>query len=336
MHHHKKTGYTMKARTPVILTPAVNHLPSLLICGLLATALTSGAFGAQNLTSPVTIENDQVLIQAQDQGEPALRYVFQEGSPKAYVKELRTPSGINILRDSPEDHVHHHALMFALGAGEDIDFWGETEGCGIQVQKPIDNTFHVTSGKTSLNGFQSTLDWMAPGREAPLIVENRSIALREPQPGAPTIATWTSTLQPGPGLEQTQLWGRHYFGLGLRFDESMDEAGKHFNGAGITGENVRGDEFVVPVPWSAYAAELHGKPVTVAVFDHPDNPRHPAGIFIMSTPFAYQAATLNLWKEPIQLSTDHPLTVTYGVAVWDGHPGPEVIEKTYQDWIEFH
>ena len=66
-----------------------------------------------------------------------------------------------------------------------------------------------------------------------------------------------------------------------------------------------------------------GKPVTVAIFDHPKNLRHPAKMFTMSTPFAYLSATCNVWKEPITIKAGKPLDLRYGVAVWDGE-----VEKT--------
>ena len=51
------------------------------------------------------------------------------------------------------------------------------------------------------------------------------------------------------------------------------------------------------------------------MFDGPKNPR-PALWFTMKDPFAYMSATVNLWKEPMELKES--MTLTYGVAVWDG------------------
>ncbi|MDD8046510.1 MAG: PmoA family protein [Verrucomicrobiota bacterium] len=302
---------------------------------LLTSCLLTLCLGpAHHLTAgpPVVIQPNRVLIQTPDQGKATMTYVFPEDAVKPYVLELRTPSGLNILRDAPDDHPHHHGVMFGVGADEDVDFWAETEGCGRQLHQTIRSTFQKTQGALSENGFTSTLHWCPAESDQPLIVENRTIALREAKPTEPTLLTWVSQLQPGSDQEKTRLWGSHYFGLGLRFQKAMDADGTHFNRSGITGENVRGDEYVVPVPWSAYHANLDNNPVTVALFDHPSNPRHPAGIFIMSTPFAYQAATLNLWKETMDLTAAAPLRLVYGVAVWDGHPNAEVIEQTYQSW----
>ena len=81
---------------------------------------------------------------------------------------------------------------------------------------------------------------------------------------------------------------------------------------------VRGSERLVAAKWCAYTAKADGKPVTVAVFDHPRNPRHPNKMFTMGPPFAYLSATLNLWKEPMVLKAGDTLHLSYGVALWDG------------------
>jgi hypothetical protein len=99
---------------------------------------------------------------------------------------------------------------------------------------------------------------------------------------------------------------------------------------------VRGDERLTPVKWCAYAAKADGKPVTVAVFDHPDNPRYPAKMFTMLTPFAYLSATRNEWKEPITIKAGKPLNLRYAVAVWDGEADKATVEKLYQRWLKMN
>ena len=73
--------------------------------------------------------------------------------------------------------------------------------------------------------------------------------------------------------------------------------------------------------------------VTVAMFDHPDNPRHPATWFTMPSSFAYLSATLNLEKEPMVLSESQELDLTYAVAAWDGKIAAQEIQKTYENWL---
>jgi hypothetical protein len=97
---------------------------------------------------------------------------------------------------------------------------------------------------------------------------------------------------------------------------------------------VRGTERLTPDRWCAYTAKADGKEVTVAIFDSPDNPRHPNRVFTMTRPFAYLSATLNLWKEPMKLDVSKPLALCYGVAVWDGTVKRADIESLYKQWVK--
>jgi hypothetical protein len=83
----------------------------------------------------------------------------------------------------------------------------------------------------------------------------------------------------------------------------------------------------------AYTAKLDGQPVTAAIFDHPANIRYPGKKFTMTIPFAYLAATLNQWKEPLTVKAGNPLDLRYGVALWDGAADKTTIEKLYQRWL---
>jgi len=89
---------------------------------------------------------------------------------------------------------------------------------------------------------------------------------------------------------------------------------------------------VVQSTWGAYTGPADGKTVTVALFDHPENPR-PAWFFTMTTPFAYISATINLAKEPLPLAAGRPLRLRYGAALWDGTPDRAAVERMHRRWI---
>jgi len=147
------------------------------------------------------------------------------------------------------------------------------------------------------------------------------------------LLDWRSRLQTPPGKDSMALTGSHYFGLGMRFVASMDDGGRFSNADDKLGEVVRGDERLTPTKWCAFTAKADGKPVTVAIFDHPQNPRYPARMFTMAKPFAYLSATRNEWKEPLVVNADKPLDLSYGVAVWDGEVDKSTVEKLYQRWL---
>jgi hypothetical protein len=264
-------------------------------------------------------------------GRAALEYCPVASPLKPYVKKLYTPGGVQVLRDSPFDHKHHHALMFALSANG-VTFWEETAGCGKQVPREDRTSEDLLYGEILSHCFIHTLDWVdTHGKK--LLVEKRTVGLVLAPPQRVTLVTWSSELSPAEGLASVMLGGHHYYGLGMRFLTSMDTGGRFFESSGKPGEVVHGSEQLVPAKWCAYTAKADGKPVTVAIFDRPSNPRHPNKMFTMTTPFAYLSATLNLWKEPLVLKAGEKLKLTYAVDLWDGEVAAEQVESLYQKWV---
>jgi hypothetical protein len=149
-----------------------------------------------------------------------------------------------------------------------------------------------------------------------------------------TLLDWQSTLE---AVEDTVLDGWHYYGLGMRFVQEMDKGGRFFNSTGKSdGEIVGGDQRLTLCRWMAYTANVDGQPITVAVFDHPSNPR-PMLAFTMGdvdSPFAYLGATVNLHRESVKLNAGQSFTAKYRVALWDGEVPPEVIEKMYGNFVQ--
>ncbi len=263
--------------------------------------------------------------------EPLLRYQTAPNPGKPYVHSLFSPAGVNVLRDSPADHKHHHGLMFAV-AVDGVDFWSENPQCGKQMdcgarpearggRTPVKKLDDLTAGIVI-----QELEWTAPGGKV-LLNETRTVQAGRLPDGPATLVVWRAKLEPPQGKESVKLSGSPYFGLGMRFVESMDRGGRFFNADGKTAvagtNNVRSD-------WCAYAASADGKPVTVAMFDLPGNPRHPATWFTMDQGFAYVAATMNLNKEPLVIASGKPLELRYAVAVWDGAADPATVGKLYR------
>jgi len=305
--------------------------PRALTLGAIAVAVlaTSAVAPAQEMRCAE--DKDAISIEAGDR--TLLVYRRTPGPLKVYVKELYTPGGLQVLLDSPHDHVHHHALMYAIGA-DGVDFWADAPKNKVGTQAPrSDAAVSVTEdGGRRRATIEHVLDWTGPDGK-PVLEERRRIALDDPKDVQATLLTWSSRLRPAEGKDAVKLApSRHYFGLGLRPVRAMDK-GTFVNPTGKGGETVRGTEKLVRADWCAYHAAIDGKPVTVAMFDHPDNPRHPATWFTMTAPFAYLSATLNLHRRPMTLRAGQTLSLTYGVALWDGKTSAEEIEKTYRRWV---
>ena len=295
---------------------------------LLATSAAPDQTPTPSPQEPQAKERLQVQVDATEitlkHGERmVLQYRYTDVPFKPYVRAMYSPAGVNVVQDAPPDHLHHHGLMFAVGV-DDVHFWAEDRRAGTQMH--TNTTVDVRDDAAAFSGL---LPWHIDSKV--LVREYRRITVAHTPPGLATnLITWWTSLTPD---SEATLTGSHYYGLGMRFAASIDRTGTFINAAGADGEVFRGDERLVQANWCAYTAEVGGKPVTVAMFDHPQNVR-PATWFTMKSPFAYLSATLRYHKQPLKLERGKTLDLYYGVAVWDGRVDSARIEQVYRHWLQ--
>jgi len=277
----------------------------------------------------ITAERTMILADA----EPRLEYRYAGADLfKPYVAGLYLPGSVNPLRDAPHDHLHHHALMFAWNV-DNTEFWAETPESGRQLHDAFADA--VIDGNTGPAGFAERLSWVAPaaqGARDTLLLEERRLLLLRGGSDGPTLLDWSSRFSLPPGKVAARIGGREYHGLGVRFVASMDSDGQFLSSeGGQSVEETNGRR----ARWCSYSAKLEsGAPVTLAIFDHPRNPRSPADWFTMNSPFAYMTATLGVDAEPLMLEPGQRLELRYGVALFAGKAPAEAIEAAYRGWLE--
>lgn len=299
-----------------------------ILSGLLFMSSIANAVESTNhATTSETLE----VVRLDDNGKLIADYRFEKVPFKPYIEKLRTPSGRNILRDAPHDHLHHHGLMFAI-AVNGCNFWEESTPkhgkqftTRTQHPKSDSNTSWLTSELAWINGEQETL-----------VRENRKISVSTGD--NVTLLDWQTELKAGEQGASLDKRNHHYFGLGMRFDQTMDKDGHFFSDSESNKSETisRGDERLTSCQWMAYTAKLNDEPVTVAVFGHPSNPI-PTMAFTMGDTgksFAYLGITLNLHRQPVEMKPNSSLIFRYRVAVWDGATSRETVAKTYSDFIQ--
>lgn len=304
----------------------MKHL-GILLAVAIAIAIASAGRAAGKVERKVgwTLPKGDGDVHLHDSNGGSVRYLSGDRAFKAfkpYVSELLSPKGVNPLLDSPADHIHHHGLMYAV-AIDGIDFWSENAKCGKQVPRfEMDWDDEVSTG----------INWVSHDGKTVVAKESRGIRMIDAN-GATTMV-WQTRLRPPPGKESIKITGSHYFGLGMRFVRSMDNASTFtFADPNAKSEKVRGDERLTRSKWAACIGKVDGNTVTVAMFDHPDNAR-PVLWFTMSKPFSYLSATLNLHRKPMVVKSGDKLDVRYGVAIWDGKPGRDEIAAAHKRWLK--
>ena len=74
--------------------------------------LAIGFFAVSNTTfaeNPMRITTEENIISVYTGDSVLLRYHYRDVPFKPYVQQLFSPRGVNVLRDAPADHLHHHA-----------------------------------------------------------------------------------------------------------------------------------------------------------------------------------------------------------------------------------
>lgn len=297
-----------------------------------------GAFAASALLSPISLRAADLSVEAVSspvqwtvsyKGSPILVYSSNPRQFKPYIQDLRTIKGYGVLRDSPFDHLHHHALMYGIRVNG-VNFWEETSGCGVQkvVRSSTPQTGATPAGLPQAT-LEQTIHWLSPEdaflpdtNSPTLLVEYRVLRLVIDPATQETALYWKSRFDVGSKTNQVTLAGANYHGIGMRFLQALDPIANHFT-AGGKPDLANNRQDVAAYPWEAISFDAPGKPATIALFGAPTNARGDSVFFAMKTPFAYLSATQGLDKTPLVYRRGESFEINYLVTLY-----PEV--KTTQ------
>lgn len=294
------------------------------------------AWGQTGLSVAVTDQPAEWTIR--QGGRKLLVYAFGRERYKPCVKELSTLQGDNLLRDAPPDHLHHHALMYAIRVNG-LNFWEEVSGSG--VQKPVASPppeLGTNAAGLPQAILRQTLHWLAPqdaflpdASALALLVEQRTLVLTVDPARDEVALRWSAEFKVGGKTNTVILDGSTYFGLGARFQPELDAVARHFHADGHPDlSGTRQD--VSAHDWSAVAFDRPVAPATFALFGHPANPRGKATYFTMRRPFAYISATQALHAEPLVYRTGDTWRVDYLVTVYPAIKSADDLNTRAAEW----
>jgi len=269
-------------------------------------------------------------------GKRVLVYAFHPARHKPYVKELATANGFNVLRDAPHDHLHHHGLMYGIKVNG-VNFWEETEGCGVQKVVRTEDPVVDTAGPRPRATLRQILHWLPPQdaflhdtSRAALLIEERSLKLEVAESSGEVALQWKSAFTVGTRTNLVVLSGANYHGLGMRFLQELDPLAQHVNAGGAP--NLDGRQDVSVHPWGSVSFNRPEHPATLVLFGHPSNPRGHAAFFTMLKPFAYLSATQLLDKEPLLYRAGERWEINYLVTLSHGMLPSSAIQARSQQW----
>ena len=291
-----------------------------------------GLAGAVEAASTIMLATDEARgeLKAQFKDRPLLVYAFSTNQFKPYVRELYALNGVNVLRDAPADHLHHHGLMYAIRVNG-VNFWEERDEPGIERSVRLLNrgTGCDTHGRPQAT-FTHLIHWISSSEASPLLIERRTITVTVDEPAGEVALRWQGTFEVGRGTEQVKLHGSAYNGLGLRLPEAFDHVARHINSASVpyTAEQ-KWD--VTAARWSAVSQPVEGREVMVALFSRRSNKGEPR-FFTMLNPFAYLSVTQNLEKTPLEYSICDSFRIDYLLAVYAEKKSSPFLNERQRRW----
>ncbi len=101
----------------------VRHQAAAILVGTALLNVLATNAGAQQ-AAKLTVRQNKAFVVIGVGYQPLIQYRYDCVPYKPYIRELFTPGGVQVLRDAPADHWHHHGIMFAVGVNG-VTFWSE-------------------------------------------------------------------------------------------------------------------------------------------------------------------------------------------------------------------
>ena len=102
----------------VYLILGARKVRRMILASVACWAALFGCVAAAAETKPLRLQIDQD-VSIQVRGHTIVTYRATPSPNRPFLRELWTPGGVQVLRDSPHDHKHHHGMMFALSVRRD-------------------------------------------------------------------------------------------------------------------------------------------------------------------------------------------------------------------------
>jgi hypothetical protein len=243
-----------------------------IVCASRAAEVSSAVAAKQGVQ--ITQLADRLRVEIN--GQLFTEYLYKD-VPRPYCYPLIGPGGAAMTRDWPmkntlgeeHDHPHHRSLWFAHGSINGYDFWSEEKAFGKTVH---DNFLEVKSGAKA-GVIRERNKWVAADGTV-VCIDERTLRFYNPGLTSERLMDFEITLIASNGA---LTFGDTKEGtMAVRLAETMRLQGKLGQGHIVNSAGVRdGQTWGKRADWCDYYGPVGGKTVGIAIFDHPQNPRHP-------------------------------------------------------------
>ena len=234
----------------------------------------AGAAAVPNSGVQITQLTNRLRVEIN--GQLFTEYFFKD-VPRPYCYPLIGPGGAAMTRNWPmkntpgeeHDHPHHRSLWFAHGAINGHDFWSEQKAFGTTVHEDF---LEIKSGKKE-GVIRSRNKWVTADGTV-VCTDERTLRFYNPGRARERVFDFEITLNASNG--ELTFGDTKEGTMAVRLAETMRLKGKVGKGHIVNSAGVRdGQTWGKRADWCDYYGPVEGKTVGIAIFDHPQNPRHP-------------------------------------------------------------
>jgi len=256
-------------------------------------------------------------------------YKRQEGRP--YFHPLSLTDGTVLTSLRPADHPWHRGLWFSWKYINGLNYWdpelpeGQTEVIDVKSKLGTDYSAQI----------EMYISYHPPQKPA-VLTEKRALTVSAPDENGCYYIDWVSVFTAGendvvldrtpiPGEKNSRPYGG-YAGLSLRMAKHTKNW-QFLSSEGPLEPESRG----IKARWVDFSGSIaDGGFAGVAIFDCPDNPRHPSSWWLSGSMPYFSPAIL--FDKPYTLAAGETLTLRYRILV---HTGPADKNMLGNKWKVF-
>lgn len=305
------------------------------IACLLSILGALGALAVPAEETVVSIEESEGRVRVSIGKLPFTELRSGQGRSKPVLYPIFGPGQVPMTRDFPfktntkgekHDHPHHESLWYTHGDVNGISFWHLGEKSG-----------HIRQTDLQINGDEitTTNDWLDPKMNR--VCSDRRTVRFSTLPGGARMIDYSITIEASDG--KVKFGDTKEGSMGLRTHHLLrtDRGAEVSNSAGERGKSIWGKA----AKWVNYQSKIDGKPVGVAIFDNPRNPRHPTtwhardyGL-VAANPFgAHDFSKAKKGSGDLVIQAGESVTFRYAFLFHHGTDEKRTIDEHYLDWAE--
>jgi hypothetical protein len=362
---------------PVLLRSRAGRAGVTLMCVALAGAAATLAApadkrpvaGSQAPQVTVTKPGSQARVDVLVDGKPFTSYIWPGTLKKPTLYPIVSGAGVVLTRGFPPeageraDHPHHVGLWFNYGDVNGYDFWGYSSATPVSRLEKMGRIVHSDVTRMDSGRGHGELEvktrWVTAHNGTPLVEEETLFTFRACADGLRTIDRATYLRASG---QDVRFADTKEGMLGLRVrraledpkeksGEFVDAAGKvtktdaldptgvtgvYTSSEGKTGSAVWGTRG----KWTTLGGTVDGRPVTVAILDHPGNPGFPTywhargyGLFA-ANPLGQTDFSKGQERLDFLLKRGHNQLFRYRVLIADRAIAPAEMNTLYETWLQ--